>query len=170
MRPAAFSLRSRRKIFPPPVFPRAGRSESGRRGVLPGGSGRTEKRAEVKAGGEAPYRAEVGGRKTGRGSLCRAGREPIAERTYKGAAFCKTAGGRLTGAPRRRIIVMSCFSMTNITNEGPEWKRSTLDRVFKRGTRMEEIIARRQFDPLYIWLDIAFLLAGAGCCSGKRNT
>ena len=34
---------------------------------------------------------------------------------------------------------------------------------------MEEIIARRQFDPLYIWLDIAFLLVLAGLLLWKKK-
>ena len=44
-----------------------------------------------------------------------------------------------------------------------------------RGKKLNDIIARRQFDPLYIWLDIAFLvfLAGlllASCASSERMT
>ena len=34
---------------------------------------------------------------------------------------------------------------------------------------MDDIIARRQFDPLYIWLDIAFLLVLAGLLLWKRK-
>ena len=34
---------------------------------------------------------------------------------------------------------------------------------------MDDIIARRQFDPLYIWLDIGFLLVLAGLLLWKKK-
>ena len=34
---------------------------------------------------------------------------------------------------------------------------------------MTELIARRQFTPMYIWLDIAFLLVFAGLLLWKRR-
>ena len=37
------------------------------------------------------------------------------------------------------------------------------------GVAMSEIIARRQFDPLYIWLDIAFLIVFAGLLLWRKK-
>ena len=89
MRPAAFSLRSRRKIFPPPAFPRAGGSEGGRRSALSGGSGGRKAGASENGRRSALSGGKASGSEGGRRSALSGRRDAL---TKRGSLSDKRAG------------------------------------------------------------------------------